>query len=140
VERVAARGFSLVEAIASIVLIAVSLPATLWALGEAHQRRSAPALASRARWLATEKLEDIIADRHSATRGHGYLVPGNYPDEAQVAGFETYSRRVALVETGADLVAPGEGYTTVTVTVEWRGADGQARSLSVSTVLTEYAG
>lgn len=131
------RGFTLVEAIAAIVLLALAAPPMLWALREGQLRAVDPVLASRARWLAESKLEDLIADRHSETRGWDYLVKPNYPKEDPVTGFDGFARQVTFVETGPDLVSPGTGYLTATVEVEWTSPTRGTRTLSVSTVLTE---
>lgn len=136
--RQARRGFTLVETIAAIVILAVAIPPMLWSIRAAHQQRVNPVLLSRARWLAAEKLEDVIADRHSTTRGYAWLSPSNYPAESPVSGFTGFDRSVSLVETTADLVTPGSGYMTVTVTVDWTDGAGDAQSLSISTVLTDY--
>jgi prepilin-type N-terminal cleavage/methylation domain-containing protein len=133
-----ARGFSLIEAIVAIVILSLSVPSMLWAVREMHNKRVDPIQASRARWLASEKLEDIIADRNSTTRGYPYLLSANYPAEPSVAGFPGFSRTVTLTETTADLSTPGTGYMRATVTVGYIGAGGAARTLSLSTVLTEY--
>ncbi|MHC5023414.1 MAG: type IV pilus modification PilV family protein [Planctomycetota bacterium] len=134
------HGFTLIETIAAIVILAVALPPMLYAVREAHLQRVAPVQASTARWLAVEKLEDIIADRHSTTRGYDYLIPANYTSETPVSGFGAYERSVTLTETLADLTTAGDGYMKVTVIVSWTDATGAARSLSISTVLTEYDG
>jgi prepilin-type N-terminal cleavage/methylation domain-containing protein len=134
-----AGGFTLIETIAAIVVLAIAMPPMLWAIRDAHVQRVDPVLISRARWLATEQLEDVIADRHSATRGWEYLVEGNYPDEASVSGFANFSRSVSFVETGADLASPGTGYMKATVSVTFTDGSGDERTVSVSTVLTEYA-
>ncbi len=135
-----ATGFTLVELIAAIVLLAVAVPPMLWATSQAQHQYVDPVLSSRARWLATEKLEDIIADRYSTTRGYDHLVSSNYPDElpGSIPGFAAYERQVTLIETQADLTTPGTGYMTVTVHLSWTGSTGKARETSVSTVLTEY--
>jgi prepilin-type N-terminal cleavage/methylation domain-containing protein len=132
------RGFTLIEAVACVVLLAVLIPPTMWAMRESHQQRVNPMLASRARWLATEKLEDVIADRHSTTRGYGYLISSNYAAESSITGFPGFTRSVAFVVTAADLVSPGTGYKRVTVTVNWTDAAGTARSLAIATVVTDY--
>lgn len=134
----ARRGFTVIEAIAAVVVIGVAIPPMLWGVKQAHAYRSSQILASRARWLAVERLEDVIADRHSPTRGYGYLVSSNYPGEAQVSGFENFSRSVAFEETGPDLVTPGTGYMKVTCTVGFTDATSTARSLAIATVVTDY--
>ena len=85
-----------------------------------------------------EKLEDVIADRHSATRGWEYLQSSNYPPERPVPSDPDFSRSVEFDESGPDLRSPGEGYVTVTVTVEWVNPDGRPDSLAIATVLTGY--
>ncbi len=136
--RTQPRGFSLIETIAAIVILSVALPAMLWTVAEAHVQRVNPMLLSTARWLAVEKLEDVIADRHSTTRGYVYLVTGNYPAENPVTGYLAFTRSVAFNETLADLVTAGSGYMNVTVQVGWTDGLGTAQTMSISTVLTEY--
>ena len=133
------RGFTLIETIAAIVILAIALPPMLFAIRDAHVQRVNPVLASQARWLATEKLEDILADRHSASRGYDYLSGAHYPPEPSVDSFPAFSRSVTLMETGPDLSTPGSGYMTVTVNVSWIDATSAARTLSISSVVTEYA-
>jgi hypothetical protein len=130
--------FTLVETIAMIVVLAVALPPTLFSIREAALDRAGPVMASRARWLATAKLEDVIADRHSSSRGYDYLLSANYPSESSVTGFSDFARAVTLSETEADLVTPGEGCMIVTVTVTWSDPRSGPRSLAIATVLTEY--
>ena len=86
------HGFTLIETVASIVILAVAVPPIMWAISEAEAERVTPVMASRARWLAVEKLEDVIADRHSTTRGWSYLIPGNYAAETPVTGFTGMNR------------------------------------------------
>jgi prepilin-type N-terminal cleavage/methylation domain-containing protein len=138
------RGFTLIETVAAVLILAVAVPPMLWAVTQAQRQRANPILASKARWLAVEKLEDIIADRHSTSgnRGWDYLDSGNYPDEnaGDISGYPQFSRTVTLLETQSDLSTPDTdgGYMNVTVTVGWVNAEGSAQTLSISTVLTEY--
>jgi prepilin-type N-terminal cleavage/methylation domain-containing protein len=132
------RGFTLVEAVAAIVILAVAVPPMLWAIRSAHVQRVNPILASRARWAAVEKLEALIRDRHSSTRGYAYLLPGNYPPEDPVPSAAGFRRETQLTETGADLVTPGTGYMQARVVVSWTDGGGAPRSFAVETVLTEY--
>jgi hypothetical protein len=132
------------ETVSAIVILAVALPPMLWAVTQAQRQRMNPLLASKARWLAVEKLEDVIADRHAAPRGYSYLIVGNYPAEnfGDITGYPAFRRSVAFpAETKADLAttAPAPlGYQVVIVTVGWNNSDGNNASLTISTVLTDY--
>lgn len=132
------RAFTLVEAIAAIIILAVAVPPMMVAVRDSAVSRADPILQSRARWLVTERLEDIIADRHSPARGYAYVTGTNYPAEATISGFPGFSRAVSIIETGASLLGAGTGYKTVTVTVSWTSPKAGARSLAVSTVVTDY--
>lgn len=132
------RAFTLIEGIIAIVILALATPAMLLSVRAAQITRAEPVQASRARWLAAEKLEDIIADNASPARGYAYLVPANYPAERPVPGFAAFTRTVAINETDFDLVSPGVGCKTATVTVSWNSPKGP-RSLALATVLTKPA-
>ncbi len=132
------RGFTLIETIAAMIILTIAIPPMMWAIRNAHTQRVNPMMASKARWLATEKLEDIIADRHSTTRGYDYLVTGNFAAETPVSGYTGFNRTVAFAETTADLATAGTGYKRATVTVTWTDATATSRSLAVSTIVTDY--
>ena len=128
-------GVTLIECVAAVVLLGVAAPPMLLAVREAERSRADDALMHRARWLAAERLEDILADRHSRSRGFGHLQAANYPSEAAVAGFPALSRSVAFTAANASLTGASSDYLIATVTVGWRDAGGAARSLSISTVV-----
>lgn len=132
------RAFTLIEAIVAIVVLTVAVPPMLWSLRDAHARRVDPVLASRARFLCMERLDEIMADRHSLTRGYTYIAGANYPAEPSLSGFPGCARSVQISETGANLSTSGTGYKTVTVTVAYVDGRGASRSVSLSTVLTDY--
>lgn len=132
------RGFTIVEAVIAIVVLSTAMPPMLWAIRQAQQHRAAHILSSRAAWLAEEKLEDVIADRHSSTRGYSYLAAANYPAEGSIAGFPGFSRAVTFAETGAALAGAGTGYKRITVTVTYADATGVQRSLVLASLVTEY--
>jgi Tfp pilus assembly protein PilV len=131
-------GFTLIEAVIVIVLLGVGIPPVMMAIRDATQRRVDAVMQTRARWLAAERLEDILADRHSSTRGWSWITTGNYPAESSVTGYPGFTRSVSIVETGASLSGAGTGYRTVTVTVSWTDGQGRAQSLSLGTVVTDY--
>ena len=133
------HGITLTEAIAAVVILGISTPPMLWGVRHAQTHRVSATQTSRARWLAGEKLEDVIADRHSGTRGYGYVAAVNYPNEAVIAGRPGFSRSVAISETGPDLVSPGAGYKRVTCSVSFLDGAGAARTVSLTTVLTDYS-
>lgn len=134
----ARRAFTLVEAIAAIVILAVAAPAMLWALAGSNRAMIDPVLADQARWLAIEKIEDVIADRASLTRGYTYLTGANYPAESAVSGFPGFSRSVSIVETGPSLSGAGTGYKTVAVNVGFADHWGNAQNFRLVTVITDY--
>jgi len=137
------RGFTLIETVAAVVILAVAIPPMLWAVSEAHMQRANPLLASRARWLVIEKFEDVVADRHGPG-GFGGLTPG-VTNETPIAGFAAYNRTVTISlehgpwdNVGQAWLIPAGGYKTITVAVDWTDAGGDARTLSISTVVTDY--
>ena len=136
-------GFTLIETIAAIIILAVAVPPMLWAVTESQRQRMNPMMASKARWLAVERIEDVIADRHSsAAKGYNWVVNLNdyvVENPGDIAGYPGFRREVALLETEADLVTPATaGYLTVTVTVGWVDAKGDNKTLDILTVLTDY--
>ena len=137
-------GFTLIETIMAIVILAVAVPPMLWAVTESQRMRMNPMMASKARWLAVERIEDVIADRHSTTaRGYDWIVNSNnyvVENPGDIAGYLGFGREVKLKETGADLgvLVVGGGYLIVTVEVDWVDAKGNNQTLDISTVLTDY--
>lgn len=132
-------GLTLIEAIAAIVVLTVAVPSMLWAIRDSTRRRVDPVLLNRARWLACERMEDILADRHSPARGYSYLIGANYPAESPVSGFSGMSRSVSITETGPPpSFAAGTGFKTVTVNVTFSDGYAVPRTLSVAAVITDY--
>lgn len=130
------RGLSLVEAIVAVVLISIATPPVLLAMRDASVRRSGQTLTARARWLAAERLETILADRYSTLRGYSYLTSANYPAESSIAGFPGFTRSVSFNITAPKFVA-GTGFNRVTVTVSYTDPRLGATSLSLSTLVTD---
>jgi len=134
------RGFTLIESVTAVVIIATAMPPMMWALRQAQKQRVNTVLASRARWLTCEKLEDVIADRHSTTRGYVYLVSTNYPAEAAVTGYTQFGRTVTLLETAHDLTTAtaGGGFMKITVSTTYSDASGVSRTVALTSYVTNY--
>lgn len=131
------RAFTLIETIAALVILALAIPPMLLALRQASVDRIDPMRFSQARWLATERLEDILADRQSAARGYDYVVEANYLAEPEIDASPAFARQVRIVETAPDLQTAGRGCKTVTVTVTWLDSRRRPQCFEVATVLTE---
>ena len=86
----------------------------------------------------------MVADRH----GLGFIpgLPPGVTSETPIAGFANYNRTVTISDEHDAWVnappgwpaPPGTGYKTITVAVDWTDAGGDARTLSISTVVTDY--
>ena len=111
-----ARAFTLIEAIAAIVLLSVAVPSMTWGVRDAVIRRTDPIKLTKARWLLAERMEQIIADRHSTSRGYDYCVTAAYPAEASVSGFTGFSRSVSINAINTNVGTTGWKMVTVTVT------------------------
>jgi hypothetical protein len=126
--------------LAALVLTSVALPPLLVAVRDATVRQAAVNQRTVARWLAHARIEEAIADRHSAhpARGYGPIVTSKFLVEPEVAGFPGFARRVDVVDRDHTLLAAGTGYKIVTVTVSWTDARSGPASLALQTVLTDY--
>jgi type II secretory pathway pseudopilin PulG len=133
------HGFTVLEAVAAVVVLGLAIPPMLWGVRQAHAHRAGQILASRARWLASERLEEALADRHSALRGYSYITASNYPLESNIPGFPGFTRAMSIQETAADLVSPGSGFKRISCTVSYADASRTARTVILSTVVTNYA-
>jgi hypothetical protein len=132
-----ARGLTLVEAIALVAVLGLATPSMMSAMATAHENRVGPIMSSRARFLAAERLEQVLADRFTPTRGYSYVLAANYPAEATITGISGFARSTTVTETGASLSGAGTGYKTVSVTVSWQTRRG-TQSLVLSTVITDF--
>lgn len=131
------RAVTLVELIAAIIVLSVAIPASVLMLRDQQARTYDPLMASRATWLAEEKMEQILADRASAELGFSYILEGNYPDESSGMLHDGFTRTVEVGSISGALVTDTGGYKLVTVQVSWYDAQNVLRSVRISTVLTD---
>jgi prepilin-type N-terminal cleavage/methylation domain-containing protein len=118
-------GFTLIEIIITLVVLSIAVVGLLSVFATAIKGSANPVVLNRAIALAQEKMDTIIGDRMNSARGFAYIIPGNYPADIPVTGFNR-SVTIMCVNPGAldtdSGVAPGaggcaSGYTHVTVTV-----------------------
>jgi Tfp pilus assembly protein PilV len=119
-----ARGATLLEAVFAVLLLGISVPPILGFFRQGTLSSIAPERQTAAYFLAMERMEEIIADRHSSTRGYSYLTAAHYPAESLAGGF---TRTAAFNEvSSADLTThqSGTGYLLITVTVQYSAPAG----------------
>ena len=151
------RGFTLIEAIAAIVILALTAPVTLSVLSDASASRIDALNTTRATWYAGAVVEHILADVSADAPARGFNALADPPHylSAPGDGLETRLGKVvapyeaigmthtveigALV--GADGVATGDPaqdlYRYITVTIHWTSARHGAKAFDVSVLVAE---
>jgi Tfp pilus assembly protein PilV len=129
--RRAEAGFTLIEVVILIVIAGVAVLPLAMLFATTSIRSSDARTASVAAHLAQTKIEEITADRRSATRGFAYIQGANYPPESPVAAFPTYARSVTVAP---DSIYDGVTFRTVSVTVTTAGIT----PITLTTWFTSY--
>lgn len=126
---------TLVDVIATMVLIGIAVPPMMIALRDSAQRHADNFQRISARWLAAEQLETALCDRHHPGRGYAYVISTNYPSETLGA----FSRSATVTEVSNDLATnqASSGVKRVTVQVQWNALR-STQTLQLSTVVTDY--
>lgn len=131
------KGFSMVEAVLSSVLLGVGLLAGLLIFETAAANTLYSDFTTIAIQTANHKLEEIMADKESS--GYAAITEGNYPDEDLVAPY-LLKRDITIYEvSSADLYTPevGSGLKRVEVFVCWDDCS-NSHSVTVATLLADY--
>ncbi len=151
------RAFTLLEAIATMLLLSIAVPPALMMLSRANDSRQESVAADRAAWLATGVLEHILADvaSNAPERGFDALADANaYLDTANTGlrdrilpledHYSLYNMTyaVAIGELVAyDGAATGDAardlYRYITVDVSWPSTRGGQHTLSVGALVTD---
>lgn len=126
-----AAGFTLIEVAILIVIAGIAVLPLAMLFATTSIRSADARSASVAAHLAQAKLEEITADRRSATRGFAHLQSANYPPEGSIPAFSTYSRSVTVAP---DSVFDGVRYRTVSVSVTTAGIP----PVTLTTWFTDY--
>lgn len=158
VTRRAHRGFSLVEAIAALVIISITAPTALVYLNDAAGTRIDAAQITRAAWLTRTILEECAADAASEDADVGFDAMRNAAAykarlRARVEPEleDSYDRYGLTWDLAIDAVIvtplqgghraqirPGQAdadYRRIEVTVRWSDSRGKAKQLAVETVV-----
>ena len=138
------KGFTLIEIILVIVILAIVVPGVIGAVSFMTQSQVNPLATTTAANLARERMEQVIADkRNPAIPFIDIDEAVRYPDDTPVAG---YDRRVRV--TCVDPVAnPGDvqtavvcptNYRRIEVTVSPTAAGPSAPDVVLVTLLTDF--
>ena len=122
----ATRGFTLIEFVLMIAVLAIAATPILNFFAEMGPRSVASEMHGIAHLLAIDRAEQILADRHSPSRGLSYVLSG-YSSDTPVAG---YSRSVTLREISEldlESSASGTGFYECKVTVAYPGGDTEVK-------------
>lgn len=131
------KGFSLVEAVLSSVVLGVGLLAGLLVFETAAANTLYSDFTTIATQTANQKLEEIMADKESA--GYDAITEGNYADEDLTTPY-VLQRDITIYEvSSADLntAEPGSGLKKVEVFVCWDDCS-DSHSVAVTTLLADY--
>lgn len=132
------RGFTLIEVLFTVVIIAVGLFGLMVLYYNATRNVMEGDINLMATFLARERMEQIISDK--VNNSYSYVTNSRYNTTSSVSvGNHFFTRSFNIYEVdGTDLVTPldNSGYKRIDMTVSWGTAAGQ--SVVLSTLLTNY--
>lgn len=125
-------GFTLIEVIMAIVVIAIAIPPILTLFSQNITDSHESEVYTKATLYAIEKIEEIIGDKRAASDGYGWdyiLQPGQYPNDSPEEG---YTRSISIDTTGNSF--QGVTYAEILVTVSHAAVN----NIVISTRATNY--
>ncbi len=106
-------GYTVIEVIVTMLFVGLALPSIILLFTQSMSGSAEFHTDAQALRMAERKIEEILADRLSPTRGYNWVTaPGRYPAESLADGF---TRTTAITTTGK--VLNGVAYVEVVVTV-----------------------
>ena len=151
------RAFTLIEAIIAMVVLSIAVPATLALIHDATVARAETTTSTRAAWLGSMLIEQILADVASDDPQLGMDALADdeaYLNDADTGLFARLDQAIAPFEN-AGLDATGDIgpliseslstsgdpdqdiYRQITVTVEWNALGGGQRNAPITFLVTD---
>lgn len=136
-KRIRLRAMTIIEVVTAVVILSVGLPPLVKSFADSSNQSHLPINATIASFLATERMEQIVARRYRNNAGYAALTTANFPAESPVTGFPRFSRTVTISEVTSSLAASGSavGYRKVRVTVTWQPDNS---SMSIERVFADF--
>lgn len=156
-DRQTRRGFTLIEAIAAVVILAALVPTTALVMLDATRARHDALAVNRASWLAQAVMENVIADINSPSPDLGMDALGD-PAAYVGAPGTGLAERLGVISSfyasrgvtwslsiGPPVNAVGAAtgddtqdvYRLVTVNVQWTNSKGEAAAFALPALLTD---
>lgn len=131
------RAMTIIEVVTAVVILSVGLPPLVKSFADSSMASHLPVNATIASFLATERMEQIVARRYRNDSGYAALTTVNFPTESPVTGFPRFTRTVTISEVTSALAASGSavGYRKVRVTVTWQPDNS---SMSIERVFADF--
>ena len=95
VRRRREAGFTMIEAIMTIIFLSVAVVTTLRVMSSSVNQSVDTELMTRAIALAEQRMEQVVGDK--AGRGYNYLVNANYSTETNAGGNPGFTRTVSII-------------------------------------------
>jgi prepilin-type N-terminal cleavage/methylation domain-containing protein len=95
------RGFSLVEVIVAMVILAIAIPPLVFQMAAGVQQQATVLIQQNLTQLAADRLWQVYEDHADPTRGYSYVVDAAYPDEEEPLELTGYSRQTTILEVSA---------------------------------------
>lgn len=132
-------GFTMIESVLALLVFSIGVVGALAISQNMVISAAAGDYRVMAGQLASEKIEQIIADK--TFKGYGTIVNGNYPSEPMTGEFVMFTRTTQILEVSTSdytTASAGSGMKRVTVTVSWTEYAG-AKNISVVTLLSSHS-
>ncbi len=113
------RALSLVEVVFAVVILGLAVPPLLVQVGAGTQQQQAALIQTNLVQIASERLNDILADHTNPLRGYTYLIDASYLLNNAPRGLTGYTLRTELREvSGTDYlsVQAGSGIKRLRIT------------------------